>query len=213
MIDCFAGEKIQQIGGENAVDLEEFMQGLHEIENEIRDFLADVVEELQKEYGFNAFLAGSVPPFKRESKRSAKWEDSVFPQSELIDPDFNYIQQSRTYARVGDVSIFIFRYLGNPVGTTYEIADIFKGDDNGIVENSVLYYQSDPEREGDLERKFGEFSGWGNYDSNPSKPHYLSAMVTEMSDQYGEEIMWKPFENPDALAEKIGWGIQQKLDL
>ncbi|GGM40099.1 hypothetical protein [Haloarcula argentinensis] len=187
----------------------EFLDTAMEFRERFMRFLTNIVEELQ-EFGFNAFRADEVPPFKSEDDISEEWRDTNYSTNELVVPNFDFIQQSRLCADIGDQIAFVFRYIGNPIGTVFELADIFANDEQ-MPSQTLLFYEEQLEWEESLSSEYPEYSEeW--YRSEKDIPHYLSAMVSEVGTLY-DEVRWIPFinPNPEQVALQISSMVENEI--
>lgn len=161
------------------------------LETQERDLLSNVRENL-RDLGYNAFVAGSVPPFRGED-----WDDEHEQWQEYLDDEdliqeWTYINQSYQYSRLADIVVFVFTYFGNPVGVTYELADITRGavtnQRDEILEKSLIYYQHDDQFEDEIRMQLPNLDSRtiDYFDTSiQDGPKYLSAMVQHVEEEYG----------------------------
>ncbi|SFS92667.1 DUF7509 family protein [Halostagnicola kamekurae] len=181
-----------------------------QVENE---FLNEVKNGL-RDKGVNAFVASDVPPFSDQENTIEDWED-YFDDAQL--GEWDYVTQSYIYSKIANINIFVFRYLGNPVGVTYEIADIFRGarsdDQPEILEQSLLWFESRIDEEIRANKKYTSRSEEEirQHLSDSSGPHYLSAMLEHVTTDQNSDFepasdvnptIWEPFQRSQDIIDK-----------
>lgn len=205
--DVLTVEKItnkKDDGGNGQIPKEFLKESCHHYSNDPTSigekestFISDLKSELRKE-GVNAFVASKIPPFG-DSDFNQEWREYV--DNELIEEDWNYIKQSYLYALMANINVFSFRYFGNPVGVTYEIADTMRG--IGFEpEQCIAFFESDLRREENLYQKYTKLSEDRIEERLEHQyPNYLSSMLEHLPREHS--IWWEHFEDIDKIIRHI----------
>jgi hypothetical protein len=171
-----------------------------------REVLNRIKDQLQ-EYEINAYTALDAPPFDKSRKSDEtinKWTDTTLSES-LLFQDMNYIQQSRLLAKASDHTIFLFKYQGNPVGTTFEVADILR--EMGESEKRCsLFFELNTTKENRLIQKYNNIEVWDDTtaeteNAHLERPQYLSAMMEHIVPQY--DIKWRSYTEVSSITKRI----------
>lgn len=167
------------------------------------EFLTWVKDELQSN-GVNAFVASEIPPFGPKNDNQQNWSGHL--EEDILKKKWNYVRQSFYYSLISNINVFIFRYWGNPVGVTFEFADVLRGRPSYIEDDakSLVFFELKPQDETEVcgnyeddDRKRVEY-----YCSNDGMPGYLSAMIVHALNEY-ERLRWEDFKKKRYVIKRI----------